>query len=155
VQPVLLDSSVYIDAFRAKGNGSRFLNRFRERAPVWLSSVVLEELYAGASGRDRSRVERIERDFDRVGRILVPNLSDWIQTGRVLSLVAAKHGFVRIGQGRLTNDALIALSAGRAGITVLTANARDFGKLAEFRPFRWRIVNTAAVEQNETLNDIS
>jgi predicted nucleic acid-binding protein len=41
----------------------------------------------------------------------------------------------------LTNDALIALSAGRLGITVITANARDFGKLAEFRPFHWRVEN--------------
>jgi hypothetical protein len=25
------------------------------------------------------------------------------------------------------------------GITVITANARDFGKLAEFRRFQWRV----------------
>jgi predicted nucleic acid-binding protein len=41
----------------------------------------------------------------------------------------------------LTNDALIALSAARLGITVITANARDFAKLAEFRPFHWRVEN--------------
>jgi predicted nucleic acid-binding protein len=40
-------------------------------------------------------------------------------------------------RGRLTNDALIAMSAGRLGITVITANARDFEKLAKFRPFQW------------------
>jgi len=39
----------------------------------------------------------------------------------------------------LTNDALLAMSAGRLGITVITANARDFGKLAEFRRFQWRV----------------
>jgi predicted nucleic acid-binding protein len=44
----------------------------------------------------------------------------------------------------LTNGALIAMSAGRLGITVITANARDFGKLAEFRPFQWRIENPGA-----------
>jgi hypothetical protein len=42
---------------------------------------VLEELYAGSSDRDRSVIERLERDFDRAQRILVPNLSDWTQTG--------------------------------------------------------------------------
>jgi len=31
------------------------------------------------------------------------------------------------------------MSAGRLGITVITANARDFGKLAEFRHFQWRV----------------
>ena len=42
-------------------------------------------------------------------------------------------------KGRLTNDALIAMSASRLGITVVTANARDFKKLAEFRLFQWRV----------------
>jgi hypothetical protein len=32
---------------------------------------VLEELYAGAGDRERRAVERLERDFDRVKRILV------------------------------------------------------------------------------------
>jgi hypothetical protein len=38
--------------------------------------------------------------------------------------------------GRLTNDALIATSAGRLGIRVITANERDFTKLAEFHVFQ-------------------
>ena len=63
----------------------------------------------------------------------MPNLSDWTQTGKVLALLAAKHDYERVGQGRLTNDALVAMSAGRSGITVITANARDFARLAEFR----------------------
>jgi hypothetical protein len=41
------------------------------------------ELYAGAGERERRVVERLEHDFDKVKRILVPNLSDWTQTGRV------------------------------------------------------------------------
>jgi predicted nucleic acid-binding protein len=75
--------------------------------------VVLEELYAGTTDRDRQVVERLERDFDRTKRILVPNLSDWTQAGRVLARLAAKHHYEKIGQGRLTNDALIAMAAGR------------------------------------------
>jgi predicted nucleic acid-binding protein len=38
-----------------------------------------------------------------------------------------------------TNDALIAMSAARTGMTVITANARDLESLAEFRPFLWKI----------------
>jgi predicted nucleic acid-binding protein len=53
--------------------------------------------------------------------------------------LAAKYGYENIGQGRLTNDALIATSAARLGITVITANARDFLRLAEFRPFQWKV----------------
>jgi hypothetical protein len=55
---------------------------------------VLEELYAGAGDRERRVVERLERDFDRVKRILVPNLSDWTQAGRVLARLAEKCGKV-------------------------------------------------------------
>jgi predicted nucleic acid-binding protein len=71
----------------------------------------------------------------------VPNLKDWAQAGKVLALIAAKYDFEQIGRGRLTNDALIAMSAARTGITVITANARDFKKLAEFRRFPWKIEN--------------
>ena len=114
-----------------------------QTAPVWLSAVVLEELYAGTGPRDRRIVERLERDFDGVRRILVPNLTDWTQTGRVLAQLASKYGYERIGQGRLTNDALIATSAARQGMVIITANERDFAKLAEFRPFLWKLHTTA------------
>jgi len=139
MQPALFDTSIYIAALRMADEAALGLRRIAAGSPVWLSSVVLEELYAGVSARGRRVVERLERDFHRAGRILVPNLTDWTQTGKVLALLAAKHDYEQIGKGRLTNDALIAMSAGRLGITVITANARDFAKLAELRPFRWRV----------------
>jgi len=141
MRPVLFDSSIYITALRTPDDADRSLRRIAGGEPVWLSSVVLEELYAGTTARNRHVVERLERDFERARRILVPNLTDWTQTGKVLARLAARYDFEQIGKGRLTNDALIAMSAGRLGITVITANARDFSKLAEFRPFQWRINN--------------
>jgi predicted nucleic acid-binding protein len=83
-------------------------------------------------------VERLEHDFEKAKRVLVPNLSDWASAGKVLARLAAKYGYERIGRARLTNDALIAISAARTGITVLTANSRDFARIAEFRAFSWR-----------------
>lgn len=141
MQPVLFDTSIYITALRMGDDASLGLRRIAGGAAVWLSSVVLEELYAGVSARNRHVVERLERDFNRAGRILVPNLTDWTHTGKVLALLAAKHDYEQVGRGRLTNDALIAMSAGRLGITVITVNLRDFEKLAEFRPFQWRVEN--------------
>ena len=41
--------------------------------------------------------------------------------------------------GRLTNDVLIAVSAARCGIAVVTANGRDFEKLAEFCSLDWQL----------------
>jgi predicted nucleic acid-binding protein len=139
MQPVLFDSSIYITALRAGEEAALAVKRLAVNSPVWLSSVVLEELYAGVAPRRRGVLERLEHDFDKARRILVPNLTDWTQTGKVLARLAVKYDYEQIGQGRLTNDALIAMSAGRSGITVITANARDFMRLAEFRPFQWRV----------------
>ena len=137
--PVLLDTSIYITALRAGEDAVLKLRRFTPGAPVWLSSVVLEELYAGVKPRDSRIVERLERDFDKAGRMLVPNLSDWTLTGKLLARLAAKYDYERIGQARLTNDALVAMSAARRGITIITANERDFGRLAQFHPFQWHV----------------
>ena len=137
--PVLLDTSIYITALRAGDDAVLKLRRFTPGAPVWLSSVVLEELYAGVKPRDFRIVERLERDFDKAGRMLVPNLRDWTLTGKLLARLAAKYGYEQIGQARLTNDALLAMSAARRGITVITANERDFGRLAQFHPFQWQV----------------
>jgi predicted nucleic acid-binding protein len=138
MQPALFDSSLYIAAMRRGDDAVLELRRFSD-GPLWLSAVVIEELYAGASGPARQQVERLEHNFAGSKRILVPNLSDWTQTGRVLARIAAKYHYEKIGWGRLTNDALIATSAGRSGIQVITANERDFAKLAEFRAFEWQV----------------
>jgi len=138
--PALFDTSIYISALRRGNDAALALRRVAADAPLWLSSVVLEELYAGAGERERRVVERLERDFDRVKRILVPNLSDWAQAGRVLARLAEKYDYEHIGQGRLTNDALIGMSAGRLGIRVFTANENDYRRLAEFRAFHWQLI---------------
>jgi predicted nucleic acid-binding protein len=134
----LLDSSIYIAAFRRQDD---FLvsGRFGVDTTLWLSAVVLEELYAGVRERDRDIVEGLERDFYKAGRILVPDLSDWIHTGKVLARLAIKYDYEKIGRARLTNDALIAMSAARLGVKVITANERDFRRLAEFHPFQWQV----------------
>jgi predicted nucleic acid-binding protein len=137
LQAALFDTTMYIAALRRRDESLLLARRLE--GPLWLSAIVLEELYAGADERGRGAIEKLERDFDGAQRILVPNLADWTQAGRVLARLAAKYDYEKIGRGRLTNDALIAMSAGRSGICVITANERDFGRLAEFRPFQWRV----------------
>lgn len=106
--------------------------------PLWLSAVVLEELLVGASDRKaRQALRRLEREFDSINRLLVPNVTDWSVTGTVLNQFGARFGFETVGRSRLTNDALIAMSAARHGLTIQTTNVRDFGKLAEIRRFQW------------------
>jgi predicted nucleic acid-binding protein len=135
--PALFDASIYVSALRQGNEAVLASRKAGANTILWLSAVVLEELYAGVNDRDRHVVERLEHDFDRARRILVPSLNDWAQTGRVLARLAAKYGYEQIGKSRLTNDALIAMSAGRLGIRVVTANETDFRRLAEFRSFQW------------------
>jgi predicted nucleic acid-binding protein len=89
--------------------------------------------------RDRSPVEQLEHRFAQAGKMLVPDLSDWIETGKVLASLAVKYDYEKIGRSRLTDDALIAMSAARMGIHVITANERDFRRLSEFRPLQWQV----------------
>lgn len=135
--PILFDSSVYIAALRPGGDPSLLSHRWTSEAPLWLSSVVLEELYAGSRPDHRRELEKLERDFDKARRLLVPNLGDWTYTGKILAGIAGEHGYEKIGRARLTNDALIATSAARSGIRVLTINVRDYALLARFCPLQW------------------
>jgi len=141
MQPVLFDTSIYISALRKGDEATLALRSVAMHSPVWLSAVVLEELYAGAHKSGIHVIERLQRDFESARRLLVPNLRDWTQTGRILARLAAKYDYEHVGRGRLTNDALIASSAARFGITVITVNARDFGKLAEFSAFHWQLLD--------------
>ena len=136
----LLDSSVYISGLR-RGDEALLalaLASVRNIAHVGRARGRSRAV-AGASGRVRHSLERMEREFDRMKRILVPNLGDWTEAGRVLARVGARYGYEKIGQGRLANDALVAMSAARMGATVITANERDFARLAEFRSFKWEL----------------
>jgi len=138
MQAVLLDSSLYVAALRG-GDWIRRLDAINGGTVLWLSAVVLEELYAGAGNRDRVHVEQMEDLFRKAGKILVPNLNDWIYAGKVLARLAQKYDYEEIGRVRLTNDALIAISAARMDIRVITANEKDFRKLAEFCSFPWQL----------------
>jgi len=147
MRPVLLDSSVYIEVLRAgRSAATTMIRSLGQGSPVWLSAVVLEELYAGARGRAVRAVERLDQDFSRIRRVLVPGQSDWRETGLVLSALVERYGYETVGITRVTNDSLIAMSARRMGITVLTANERDFARLAEIRPFQWKLVAATGAE---------
>lgn len=146
---ILLDSSVYIHALRRPQSAAAVLDRLAAGAAVWLSAVVLAELYAGARGYERRVVERLGRAFHAAERMVVPDLEDWLQTGLVLAALGQKYGYEQIGRGRLTNDALIAVSAARQGLTVLTVNRRDFSRLAEFSAVRWELVDLGELPHAE------
>ncbi|MBM3775271.1 MAG: type II toxin-antitoxin system VapC family toxin [Acidobacteria bacterium] len=97
----------------------------------------------GGAKEDRSVLERLQKSFEGAGQLVAPDLADWVQSGLVLSRLGARYGYEQIGRGRLTNDALIAMSAARLGLCILTANSRDFARLAQFRDFQWETLSRA------------
>ena len=112
-----------------------------ENEPLWLSAVVLEELYVGAvNPKLQKLLKKFENDFIKINRLLVPNQNDWVICGQVLSKIGRKYGFDLVKRARMTNDCLIAMSAGRNALTVFTHNAADFEIISEFRSFKWKEV---------------
>lgn len=111
-------------------------------AGFFMSAVVLQELTAGA--KDAAGVREFEhyrKHYEARGRLLVPTGEDWWLAGKVLNslhrgLRSHKRGHVTaISKGeqqRILRDVLIALTARRAGATVVTENVSDFEKIRNF-----------------------
>ena len=143
---ILFDTSVYISALRQGDEAILSLRRAtrasdQKRRPLWLSAVVLHELLVGAeNARARTELQRLEREFVKTGRLLIPSRADWASAGLVLSKIGRKYGFELVGRTRMTNDALIALSSASRGLLVQTKNPGDFKLIAEFRSFEWEVV---------------
>jgi len=60
MEPVLFDTSLYVSALRAGPASAGQLSAAAASSEIWLSSVVLGDLYAGAKATDRRIVERLE-----------------------------------------------------------------------------------------------
>jgi predicted nucleic acid-binding protein len=135
IDRAVFDTSVYIAALRQPID----LPSITAGRQLWMNAVVLEELYARAGGREVRTIESLERSFVSAKRLLVPSLNDWRATGLLLANLSRKFGYEQIGRGRLTNDALIAVSSARCGAIVVTLNESDFSRLAQRHDFRWEV----------------
>src|SRR6266487_3063675 len=121
-----------------------FINRKPRQLPLpgfYMSVVVLQELLAGAP--DESAVKELNaarQSYRRANRLLVPTEDDWWEVGKVINLLQrrrkSKQGLIpRMSpqeKYRITNDVLIARTARRAGVTIVTDNVDDFKKISQF-----------------------
>lgn len=135
----VLDTHLYIEATRSPARNRDLVAFFTRYTPsIHLHSVVAAELLAGAvaSGLE----ERTRRSFlaplEAVGRVLTPSHTAWKRAGAALARLV-RDGVVRPGGfGRsFFNDCVIAASAREHGFTLVTANRRDFERIARVEPF--------------------
>lgn len=132
----ILDTSVYIPFLRDGIIHPKFPEDFVNPL-LYMSSVVVSELYAGAhDGQSIKLLDKLHHTFQKVGRLIVPNVDDWHQTGGIIAKSRKKYGYDSTYLSRLQNDILIACSARRIGAFVLTKNEKDFVRIREFLDFR-------------------
>jgi predicted nucleic acid-binding protein len=103
----------------------------------FVSAVVLTELMASADAEEFKLYQAVWRAHERDGTLIVPTVEDWQPAARILHLLAQdrkkKAGGKSPRRGptakqELAMDVLIAVSAARAGVTVVT-NDTDFAAI--------------------------
>jgi predicted nucleic acid-binding protein len=137
----LIDSSVYIRAFRETAFGLEFQAFHRAHLPgLLLSTVVASEILVGAHGSDHERRVRraLIEPFRARRRLISPSWSTWdlaAQIDRRLRAKAANK--TKLAQRSFFQDMLIAASAREYGATVVTENRADFALLATHVDFEF------------------
>ena len=108
----------------------------------YMSAVVLQELLAGANNASVIKeLERSRHEYRKLNRLLVPTEEDWWHAGLVLNALQRGRRSKKTGKipkisvaerYRIINDVLIARTAKRAGVMVVTDNVNDFIKIRNF-----------------------
>jgi predicted nucleic acid-binding protein len=120
----LIDTNLFIDRF---SNPSLYRHIFLSEGLVYLSSVVLMELRAGAhSEKALKAVNDLFDFFRRVDRIIVPSISNYERAGEIISRLQTVKGYEIKKSASITNDCLIAASAKSIGAFICTQNKKDF-----------------------------
>jgi predicted nucleic acid-binding protein len=132
---VVYDTCLYIDLLRSGKREDLFLNRTHFR---FLSPIVLMELRAGARTRKQQKVvDRLLLPYSKAQRIIQIHTNLYYKAGE---LIAAMNLEKRELKGGLIHDILIALSAHSIGATCLTANKKDFERIARRVPVKMSYV---------------
>jgi len=118
--------------------------RYKQSFPrtFYMSAVVLQELAAGANDASAIKeLERLRQECRKANKLLVPNEEDWWHAGLVLNALQRGRRSKKTGKipkisvaerNRIINDVLIARTAKRAGVMVVTDNVNDFIKIRNF-----------------------
>ena len=142
---VLLDTNVLIGFFRNPHLKVQFESQ-NSRPLLFMSSVVALELFAGCrTARQEKGLTSFLKPFEkkRVDPSDAGSCTCFREAGRVL----AGLGRDSIGTGhrrQIVNDVLIAVTAAKAGVVVVTANPADLALIEKHTPVRWMSLRMAA-----------
>ena len=126
----VLDTNLYIAADRNAARAEeleRFVTAFLPA--IWLHSVVVQELLAGAIDERREKLvlESLIEPFERRDRLITPTYSAWKAAGVMMARLVQRNllspgGFKR----SFPNDCVLAASCRENGLVLLTDNREDF-----------------------------
>jgi predicted nucleic acid-binding protein len=92
---------------------------------VWLSSVVIAEMYAGTRFREEALLlDRLAAIAKRIDRLITPTEEEWAHAGRLIARRVRLQGALQPRDHLAA--LLILLSAARLQGAVLTTNLRHF-----------------------------
>lgn len=138
----LLDTNVYLGAFRSEEARAQFRKTYFPLLPATvLSAVVAYELFVNAQDRrTRSLVREYVRPLERASRVVSPSFDDWVEAAEIVTAIEEKDRRWRSKLPALLNDILIALCARRVGAMLLTYNRDDFRLIHRHKDFSLRIL---------------
>ena len=139
----LIDTDLYIDLIQSGTTLPIIRELYEKDAPgIYFSSIVAQELLAGVrSPAGRRRAEMLFRPFERVGRVVTPNHSQWKDAGAMLAKVLRIRSDLKAKVPSLVNDCLLALSARSLGATLYTRNRDDFMLLQGIHSFSLVVIS--------------
>ena len=138
----LLDTNIYLGAFRSEERKERFRSAFFPLIPqTFLSSVVAFELSVNSKDRKtRELVGNLTDPMLRTGRVVSPRFEDWLQASEILTDIEAHEKRWKSKLPALLNDVLIALCARQIGATLITCNRDDFLLIHRHTDFHLRVL---------------
>ena len=132
----VLDTNLYVRAFRSKDGAKELERYFSEFTPnTYVSSVVMHELLVGASTTAKARQVREDLlgPLTRAGRVVTPSHSAWEQAGSAIAEMARGEAReLRSVPKSLVNDFLLAASCRESGATLVTDNTADFELIRKY-----------------------
>jgi predicted nucleic acid-binding protein len=138
--PLVLDTNVYIQS--AAGTLPVAAVALVDRGLLFHCSVCVAELATGVANSDPARAgwQAMRTYYSAliatfpVTRLLTPDAQIWAEAGLIAGTLARTQNFQWHQRKECLNDALIFLTAAKAGLPVLTASRDEFDLIQQLAP---------------------